>query len=145
MKKRVLLLLVALCCTIGHTVTLAESTQEDIRFNPVIQTNNDGIMPMTMYYIGNSIEMARPTGYARIYLATMAVTTINHIYHDVTIYKNGALYMSNQRYSDWNCFRLDTTINVPAKSGDYIEVYLDSYTDHNGCLESGNASELFVY
>ena len=145
MKKKILAALLTVCCFVGNVAAFAAPSQYSNGADMSIQSNNNEIMPMTMYYVGNSIYVSRATNYAYISVATMAVDIINHIYHDVTIYKNGALYMSSKRYNGWNCFRLDTTINVPAKPGDYIEVYLDSYTEHNGCLESGHASESFVY
>lgn len=92
--------------------------------------------PRTMYYLSGSLGFGDGDGYIRVAVSTSAFEYIDKIYHDVTIYKNGSLYLS-QRYSDTECQTLSTNIRVPAVKGDTIEVYVDHYTSHNGIVESG--------
>lgn len=92
--------------------------------------------PRTMYYYSGSLGFAKGNGYVLVDVSTSAITYIDSIYHDVTIYKNGVKYLS-QRYSGTNCQTLSTSIKVPAVGGDVIEVYVNHYTSHNGIVEDG--------
>ena len=98
----------------------------------------------TMYYLSGSISFHDGSNYVGVIVETCAFDYIDKIYHDVTIYKNGAWYLS-QRYSDTNTESLSTTIRVPANDGDVIEVYVDHYTQHGSIVESGNNSKIYVY
>lgn len=100
--------------------------------------------PRTMYYYSGGLGFADRDGYVLVSVSTSAFTYIDKIYHDVTIYKNGSLYLS-QRYSDTECQSLSTNIKVPAVSGDVLTVYVDHYTSHNGIVESGYHAESHIH
>ena len=140
LKIKTLIVGIVLSTVLCNNIVSAESIASSENTTPTNEPTNNEIMPATYYYYANSIDIYRLTGKAKIYVTTQAVTYINHIYQDIRIYKNGVLY-SSKRYDGWNCQRLATPIEVPAVSGDIIEVCADTYTEHNNCLESGYISK----
>ena len=79
-----------------------------------------------------------------INVTTRAFTKIDHVYHDVTIYKNGS-WVSSDRYEAWNTTGFTTPISINASSGDTFDVYVDHYTDHEGCVEVLSSHEMYTY
>lgn len=98
-----------------------------------------GIVPFSKYFSSGSTTMAPSGNVMVVKIKTKAFQDVDHIYHDVTIFKNGVLYSSG-RYDDYGTNSLSTTIKVDAKSGDYIDVYADHYTAHGGVVESKSTS-----
>ncbi len=112
---------------------------------PSIQVYANGIaVPYSTYYRSGSLNMEVISGNMCVTAITRAYQAVNHIYHDVTIYKNGSWY-SSERYENRGKVQLVTNINVPAQSGDRIEVYVDHYTEHNGLVESAHSSKTGQY
>lgn len=107
----------------GATCFAAEAQTADPAAVPAAQDSVNTIN----FYAGN-INLIPESGYMAVYVSTEAFVRANSIWHDVTIYKNGVWYMS-QTYRDWNTDYLETLINVPAQSGDRIEVYVDHHVD----------------
>ncbi len=98
-----------------------------------------GIVPFSKYLKAGTISFTPATSTMYVNVSTRAFIKVDHIYHDVTIFKNGVLYSSG-RYDDYGTNSLSTTIKVDAKSGDYIDVYVDHYTAHGGVVESKSTS-----
>lgn len=96
------------------------------------------------YMYSGELAFAERSGQVVVMVNTSAFTKIDHIYHDVTIYKNGT-WVSSDRYEGWNKIELNTNINVPASSGDVFDVYVDHYTDHNGCVEVLHSHDMYTY
>lgn len=96
------------------------------------------------YMYSGTLSFAKAGGKLYVNVNTSAFTKIDHIYHDVTIYKNGT-WVSSDRYEGWNKIELDTSIGVSVSSGDTLDVYVDHYTDHNGCVEVLHSHEMYTY
>lgn len=101
---------------------------------------NSGPALQSMYFRSFSLDVFPSNGVMAVNVTTKAFQAIDHIYHDVTIYKNG-VWQSSDRYENWGKVQLASYIKVSAQSGDYIEVYVDHYTEHNGCVESAHSSK----
>ena len=147
MNKKVtkkLLLGVLVCCNLLQSIAFATDVTENKENVVEVSMNEEGIAPYSMYYISANIRMYRDLKTAEIYVNTEAVTKIDHIYQDITIYKNHQ-WVSSQRYHKYNTQELLTVLSVPAKVGDYIEVYVDNYTDHKGCVEVGHTSKSMTF
>ncbi len=97
------------------------------------------IVPYSKYFRTGTISLSKSTNTMYVEVSTKAFQKVDHIYHDVTVFKNGVLYSSG-RYDDYNAATLSTTIKVNAVSGDYIDVYVDHYTAHSGVVESKSTS-----
>lgn len=102
------------------------------------------ISPYSTYFRAGTITLSAASGVMSVNVTTKAMQTVNHIYHDVTIYKNGSWY-SSKRYENWGKAELKTLIDVPAQSGDTVEVYVDHYTEHGGVTESTSTSKTKSY
>lgn len=112
---------------------------------PSIQVYANGIaVPYSTYFCAGTLDVGQNSGKMLVTVITRAYDAVNHIYHDVTIYKNGSWY-SSERYENRGKVQLVTNINVPAQSGDRIEVYVDHYTEHNGLVESAHSSKTGQY
>lgn len=96
--------------------------------------------PYSMYFRSCSLDVGPSNGVMAVNVTTKAFQPIDHIYHDVTIYKNG-VWQSSDRYENWGKVQLASYIKVSAQSGDYIDVYVDHYTEHNGCVESAHSNK----
>ncbi len=96
------------------------------------------------YMRSGGLSFSRTSSQVYINVSTKAYTKVDHIYHDVTVYKNGT-WVSSDRYEDWNKVDLYTTIEVSASSGDVFDVYVDHYTDHEGCVEVMHSHEMYTY
>lgn len=101
---------------------------------------NGALTPYSMYFRSCSLDVGPANGVMAVNVTTKAFQAVNHIYHDVTIYKNG-VWQSSERYENWGKVQLLSYIKVPAQSGDYIDVYVDHYTEHNGCVESAHSNQ----
>lgn len=102
------------------------------------------ISPYSTLFRSGTINLTAANGIMSVSVTTKASQIVNHIYHDVTIYKNGSWY-SSDRYEEWSVSKLNTCINVPVQSGDTIEVYVDHYTEHGGLTESASTSKTKSY
>lgn len=128
----------------SNTVLAAEKADADDNVVRIVTNENGEVMPYSLYFMSGTIVFSRYNGNATVTVNTSAVQKIDHIYHDVTIYKNGVWY-SSDRYENWGKQSLNTTIYVPAETGDYIDVYVDHYTEHGGYTEVGHSSKAFTY
>ena len=138
--KKVMLSTLIGCMTFSNIVYAQPTVQNAIRY----QISQGGVVPYSMYLLSANIVCNRGNGAASIDVTTKAFTSVEHIYHDVTIYKNG-VWVSSERYEDWGKNKLMTNISVSAQTGDYIEIYSDHYTDHLGYLEMTSTSKTFTY
>ena len=100
--------------------------------------------PYTMYYCYGTLGLSKGSSKVYVNVETVAFQKVNHVYHDITIYKNGT-WVSSKRYDAYNSNDVTTSISVPAVSGDRIEVYVDHYTEHGGVVEGGHSSKALVY
>ncbi len=140
MKKIVTLF--ALCCVVPFSAAYAEQpiqTEKIIDLAPV-----NGVVPFSTYFKSGTLNINRNSASVGIVLTTSANQTVSHIYHDVTVYKNGT-WISSERYENWNKKSLFTSFNVSAASGDYIDVYVDHYTSHNGTTEVGHNHKALTF
>lgn len=128
-----------ICAMLCQGVALAApgNTAEGVTATKV---QGSDVQPYTMYFYSRELNLSKISTGVKVSVATEAMTYIDHIYHDISIFVNGSLYSSG-RYEAWNEQTLDTNINVPASSGDYVDVYVDHYTDHNGIVESRSSSD----
>lgn len=97
-------------------------------------------VPYSMYFRSGTLDVFPSNGVMAVSVTTKAFRVVDHIYHDVTIYKNG-VWQSSDRYQNWGKVQLVSYISVNAQDGDYIDVYVDHYTDHDGCVESAHSSK----
>lgn len=67
-------------------------------------------------------------GNMQIEVYTEAFEPANHIWHDITIYKNGVWY-SSETFENWNSRTLQTIYNIPSQPGDIYQVYVDHHVD----------------
>ena len=149
MNKKVtkkLLVGALICCNLLPSMAFAaDQTERDMDNPPVISvTDNEGITPYTMYFASSNITIYRALKTAEIYVNTEASRTIDHIYQDITIYKNHN-WVSSERYHKYNAQELLTKLSVSAKAGDYIEVYVDHYTEHGGYVETRHKSQAITF
>lgn len=107
-------------------------------------SSNGSIVPYSKYLQAGYINVLRRTGKVEIEITTSAFGSVSHIYHDVTIYRNG-VWVSSDRYENWNRVELVTPINVTASSGDYIDVYADHYVQNNGITEVMHSHKSLTY
>lgn len=103
-----------------------------------------GVEPYSYYMRDKGISFSIMSGRVDVNFFTYANQSVEHIYHDVTIYKNGIWQLSN-RYENWGVTTLQTTIPVYALSGDYIDVYADHYVEHYGITEGYSSSNNMYY
>ncbi len=129
MKSKRVLCTLLLVCAMFNPTTFAD---EDV--NNSSTCNNSDIMPLTLYFNFGNLKLDKKSGSISVKVDTYAYSSVDHIYHDITIYKNGILY-SYDRYEDWNIDTLNTVLSVPASSGDIIDVEVTHYTSHNGITE----------
>lgn len=133
MKKIVTLFALLLCIT-----TSAAYAEQSVQNEKIIDlTPVNGVVPFSTYFKSGTLNINRNSASVSISLTTSANQTVSHIYHDVTVYKNDT-WISSERYENWNKKSLSTSFNVSATSGDYIDVYVDHYTSHNGTTEVGH-------
>lgn len=97
-----------------------------------------------IYLLDADITINKDSGEVNVRVTTSACTSVDYIYHDVSVYKNG-VRISWERYDAFNKDELITNIRVAAQSGDYFEVLVDHYTDHLGCLEVMYTSANLTY
>lgn len=145
MRKRkwskVLLAGVISGCLITTGIAFAsENAETNIPECNVRIFENGELAPYSMYFRSCSLDVYPSNGVMAVDVTTKASRPVDHIYHDVTIYKNG-VWQSSNRYENWGKVELKTFINVSAQSGDTIEVYVDHYTDHGGYVESASSSK----
>lgn len=126
-------------CLMTTGIVFAEENTENP--NCTVQVFENGeLTPYSMYFRSYSLDVGPANGVMAVNVTTKAFQAVNHIYHDVTIYKNG-VWQSSERYENWGKVQLLSYIKVPAQSGDYIDVYVDHYTEHNGCVESAHSNQ----
>ena len=142
--KTVKRLAAAVCCfVLAGTAGAAEAAQNGTAGEETVFLI-EASAPYTKYFCRGVLSLVPLGGQMKVDVTTLAFQDVDHIYHDVTIFKNGSFYSAG-RYEDWNKFRLDSNFNVPAQSGDYIDVYVDHYTEHNGIVESESTSKAMYY
>lgn len=128
-------------CLITMGVAFASEISDTNIFDNSIQVFDNGVaVPYSMYFRSCSLDVGPANGVMAVNVTTKAFRAIDHIYHDVTIYKNG-VWQSSDRYENWGKIQLISNIKISAQSGDYIEVYVDHYTDHGGYVESAHSSK----
>ncbi len=126
------------CCLIVPMGAVYAAEPATVTADDTVMTAGE-IVPYSKYFHSGSISLT-PSGSTMIVnVKTRALQKVDHIYHDVTVFKNGVLYSSG-RYDDYNTSSLTTRIKVDAVSGDYIDVYVDHYTAHSGVVESKSTS-----
>lgn len=126
------------CCLIVPMGAAYAAEPATVTANDTVMTGGE-IVPFSKYFNSGSIAFTPSSGTMTVTVRTRANQNVNHIYHDVTVFKNGVLYSSG-RYDDYNTSTLTTRIKVDAVSGDYIDVYVDHYTAHSGVVESKSTS-----
>lgn len=143
--KKIIVCGVISCLTLSSVALAKEPVDNQISLDPLQNTQDEIIItPYSMYMRSSSVNFKRLSNQLNITVTTKAFAYIDHIYHDVTIYKNG-YWHSSERYENWGELQLLTPIRVSAQSGDYFEIYVDHYTDHDGYLESMHSVENFIY
>ena len=145
MKKqklgKVLVAGVVSVCLMTTGVTFAsDNSNASIPSNNIHIFDNGVAVPYSMYFRSCSLDVYPSNGVMAVNVKTKAFQAVNYIYHDVTIYKNG-VWQSSDRYENWGKVELNSYIKVSAQSGDYIDVYVDHYTEHNGCVESAHSNK----
>ncbi len=145
MKKQKLSKVIVIGAIVGGLMTTgiafaSENSNASIPDSNIQVFNNGVAVPYSMYFRSCSLDVGPANGVMAVNVTTKASRAVSHIYHDVTIYKNG-VWQSSDRYEGWNKIELNSYIKVSAQSGDYIDVYVDHYTDHNGYLESAHSSK----
>lgn len=126
------------CCLIVPMGAAYAAEPSTVTADDTVMTAGE-IVPYSKYFHSGSISLTPTTGTMIVTVKTRALQKVDHIYHDVTVFKNGVLYSSG-RYDDYHAASLSTTIKVDAVSGDYIDVYVDHYTAHGGVVESKSTS-----
>lgn len=126
------------CCLIVPVGAAYAADPSTVTADDTVMTAGE-IVPFSKYFHSGSIAFTPSSNTMIVTVKTRALQNVNHIYHDVTVFKNGVLYSSG-RYDDYNTSTLTTRIKVDAVSGDYIDVYVDHYTAHGGVVESKSTS-----
>lgn len=128
-------------CLMATGIAFAdENTEAQIHECNVQVFENGEAVPYSMYLYSSSLNVFPFNGVMAVNVKTKAFRAVDHIYHDVTIYKNG-VWQSSDRYENWGKVQLISNIEVSAQSGDTVEVYVDHYTEHNGYVESAHSSK----
>lgn len=96
--------------------------------------------PHSMYFHSCSLDVFPSNGVMAVNITTKASRHVDRIYHDVTIYKNG-IWLSSNRYENQGQVQLASYLSVSAQPGDYIDVYVDHYTEHGGYVESAHSAK----
>lgn len=138
--KKVLCTGIATCLMLSNAVVIASANAAE---NDGIKIYNSEISPYTMYYAYGDVTFSRGSSSLNVIVTTQAVTYVDNIYHTVTIYKNGTLYLS-ETYSDTDIDSLVTSIPVSVKSGDVVSVDVTHYTNHRRVTESGKSSDSII-
>lgn len=61
---------------------------------------NEEFVPYSMYFRSCSLNVFPSNDVMAVNVTTKAFQPVDHIYHDVTIYKNG-IWQSSNRYENW--------------------------------------------
>lgn len=107
-------------------------------------TQNDVSIMRSKVFKNGSITLGKSTGKVTVNVSTTAFYDTEHIYHDITIFVNGVRYLSD-RYDKYNSRTFKTTINVPVKDGDYVDVYADHYAQDGSTVESSSSHKSITY
>ena len=129
------------CTAITNAAYAAPKT--DISAKQTVTQNDASIMRSKVFKNG-SIVFTRATGNVTVNVSTSAYNKSDYVYHDITIFVNGVRYLSD-RYDKYNTVTLKTSINVPVKDGDYVDVYADHYTQDGSTVESSSSHKSITY
>ena len=129
------------CTAITNAAYAAPKT--DISAKQTVTQNDASIMRSKVFKNG-SIVFTRATGNVTVNVSTSAYNKSDYDYHDITIFVNGVRYLSD-RYDKYNTVTLKTSINVPVKDGDYVDVYADHYTQDGSTVESSSSHKSITY
>lgn len=136
--KKILSFSIALAMLSGSIVFAEETIPAEI---PGETAFTSEITPMrTTLFKSGITNLTRNSSSVSVRVITVAFYTADHIYHDVSTYKNGSLY-SLKRYEDWNTSKLSTSFSVPASSSDTVKVVTTHYVTDGGTTEKGSSSK----
>lgn len=136
--KKILSFSIALAMLSGSIVFAEETIPVEI---PAETAFASEIAPMrTKLFSRGYTNAVRKSGSVSVTVVTEAHDEVDHIYHDVSTYKNGSLY-SLKRYEDWNTSKLSTSFSVPASSSDTVKVITTHYVTDGGTTEKGSSSK----
>lgn len=129
------------CTAITNAAYAAPKT--DISAKQSATQNDVSIMRSKILQRG-TLSLIKGTNKVSINITTYSYSTCDHLYHDVTIFVNGVRYLSD-RYDKYNIDTLKTSINVPVKDGDYVDVYADHYAQDGSTVESSSSHKSITY
>ena len=136
--KKILSFSIALAMLSGSIVFAEETIPAEI---PGETAFTSEITPMrTTLFKSGTTNLTRNSSSVSVKVITDAFYVADHIYHDVSTYKNGSLY-SLKRYEDWNTSKLSTSFSVPASSSDTVKVVTTHYVTDGGTTEKGSSSK----
>ena len=136
--KKILSFSIALAMLSGSIVFAEETIPAEI---PGETAFTSEITPMrTTLFKSGTTNLTRNSSSISVKVITDAFYVADHIYHDVSTYKNGSLY-SLKRYEDWNTSKLSTSFSVPASSSDTVKVVTTHYVTDGGTTEKGSSSK----
>lgn len=130
--------------SIAFSVSAYSAELNGIEPKTNVFSSNGSIAPYSVNIRSANVTLIRVSSGLSLKVDTKAFSTSEHIYHDVTIYRNG-VWVSSDRYENWNRVELVTPINVAASSGDYIDVYADHYVQNNGITEVMHSHKSLTY
>lgn len=134
--KRIFIVILALTLLTSFSVNAASVP------NPA---HTDGVQTInTKYMLSASVNFQDLSNQQKITIETSAFVSIDKIYHEVTVYKNGEL-ITDQTYEDYNTADLKTNLYYSAQSGDSFAVYVNHYTLQGGYLESAYSEEYHTF
>lgn len=130
--------------SIAFSASAYASELNGIESKTNVFSSNGSIAPYSVNIRSANVTLIRVSSGLSLKVDTKAFSTSEHIYHDVTIYRNG-VWVSSDRYENWNRVELVTPINVAVSSGDYIDVYADHYVQNNGITEVMHSHKSLTY
>ena len=97
----------------------------------------EGAKPDMSILAGGEVITYSGDGQISIYVSTKALTTVDKVYHKITVNKNdGINLMYKKEYAAYDTMLVSTYLDFSAKEGDIFEVIVDHYAKDGSLVES---------
>lgn len=140
MKKMRKILAGALACSMLFSTAIAATSANaaDNLANAAEEQAASDMVCRSVYYRGGTIDVSQLGTTCYISPTTKSFIAC-HIYHDITVYKNGQ-WVTSKRFEDWNSISLTSSVTVSVSTGDVLDIYVDHYAEH----ESASSSTQYI-
>ena len=106
----------------------------------------EGAKPDMTLLAGGKVVFYPDGDYITIYVSTIALATVDKVYHKITVNKNdGINLMYKKEYVEYDTTQIDTGITFKAKEGDIFEVIVEHYAKDGSLVESKTTTSYGSY